>query len=318
MEVLWGTEVRPSEDRPTVATVGMFDGVHRGHKMLFDRVLAEAKALGARAGVVTFDPHPLEVLAPDKAPCMLTTIEQRLRLFEASRFDVALVLPFNRELAALTPHEFSRAALVQELHVCKILVGEDFRFGHNRAGDVSTLREIGTTDGFEAEAIGLLEGDEGRISSSDIRLLLSSGRVEGATVLLGHPYRLAGTVVGGDKRGRDLGFPTANIRPHPKACLPGLGVYAGWWISPRSGGERLPAAINVGVRPTFKESDPPLTEVYVLDFDGDLYGSSGEVEFTAFLRREEKFASVDALIDQMGRDVEQTRALLSGYTVENP
>lgn len=307
MEVLVGTDATTTDTRPTVATVGMFDGVHLGHRVLFERVLSEAERRGARAGVVTFDPHPLEVLAPDKAPCMLTTIEQRLGLFEEAGFDVALVLPFNRELAALTPQAFAKAALVEELHVCKILVGEDFRFGNQRSGDVATLREIGAKDGFEAEAVGLVEGDEGKISSSDVRLLLRKGHVEAVTTLLGRPFRLAGTVVQGDQRGRDLGFPTANIAPHERACLPGLGVYAGWW---RWDGKRLPAAINVGVRPTFKDNDPPLTEVFVLDFRGDLYGEQGEVEFVAFLRPELRFDGAEQLVAQMRADVEEVRARL--------
>ena len=308
MEVLYGADAETTDVRPTVATVGMFDGVHLGHRVLFGRVMDEAKARDARSGVVTFDPHPLDVLAPDKAPCMLTTIEQRLALFEAAGFDVALVLPFNRELAALSPHEFAREALVEELRVCKILVGEDFRFGHDRAGDVGTLSEIGKTDGFEAEAVGLVEGDEGKISSSDVRLLLRSGQVEGAAVLLGRAFRLAGRVIEGDKRGRDLGFPTANIEPHPRACLPGNGVYAGWWVWD---GRRLPAAINVGVRPTFKEGAAPLCEVHVLDFDGDLYGELGEVEFVYRLRAELRFDSAEALIQQMNEDVRYTRERLA-------
>ena len=307
MEILHGASQRPSDDRPTVATVGMFDGVHRGHRMLFDRVIIEAKERGARAGVVTFDPHPLEILAPDKAPCMLTTLDQRLSLFERAGFDVALVLPFNRALAALSPQEFAREALVEELHVCKILIGADFRFGHDRAGDVGTLAEIGKTDGFEAEAIGLLEGDEGKISSSDVRLLLREGQVEGAAALLGRPFALAGEVVEGDKRGRELGFPTANMAPAPSACLPADGVYAGWW-SWR--GDRLPAAINVGTRPTFKSGEPSLCEVFVIDFDGELYGQHAEVEFTNRLRDELKFSSADELIEQMHRDVARAKALL--------
>jgi riboflavin kinase/FMN adenylyltransferase len=308
MEVLRGAKERPTDSRPTVVTVGMFDGVHRGHRMLFDRVFEEAKRLDARSAVVTFDPHPLEVLAPDKAPCILTTLEQRLGLFEDAGFDVALVLPFNKELSALSPIEFAREALVEELHVCKVLVGEDFRFGHDRAGNVATLADIGKDEGFEAEAVGLLGGDEGKISSSDVRLLLREGLVEGAASLLGRGYRLAGEVVHGDERGRTLGFPTANIKPHPRACLPALGVYAGWWCWD---GRRLAAAINVGVRPTFKQDDPPLTEVFVLDFDGDLYGEHGEVEFTARLRPEAKFDSAEALIAQMDEDVARTRKILA-------
>jgi riboflavin kinase / FMN adenylyltransferase len=307
LEVLWGAEDRPTDDRATVATVGMFDGVHRGHRMLFQRVFDDARTLNARSAVVTFDPHPLEVLAPDKAPCMLTTLEQRLALFEDEGFDVALVLPFNRELAALTPQEFAKAALVDELNVTKIIVGEDFRFGHDRAGDVQTLREIGKSDGFEAEAVGLLGDGESKISSTVIRRQIAEGDVEGAAELLGRRWRLLGKVVEGDKRGRTLGFPTANMKPHPRSCLPGLGVYAGSWVWQ---GRRLPAAINVGVRPTFKENDPPLCEVYVLDFDGDLYGERAEVEFAKFLRPEEKFESVDALIGQMHADVERVRLLI--------
>jgi riboflavin kinase / FMN adenylyltransferase len=307
MEVLHGADARPSDDRPTVATVGMFDGVHRGHRLLFDRVFEDAKKLGARSAVVTFDPHPLEVLAPDKAPCMLTTLEQRLRLFEDAGFDVALVLPFDRELAELTPEQFAKAALVDELNVRKILVGEDFRFGHDRAGDVDTLREIGHADGFEAEAIPLLGDDSHKIGSSAIRRLVADGKVEEAAALLGHNFRLAGTVIEGDKRGRELGFPTANLEPHPRACLPGHGVYAGYWIWD---GKRMPGAINVGVRPTFKEGAPPLCEIHVLDFDGDLYGERGEVEFAAFLRPEERFDSAESLIRQMYADVDATRELL--------
>jgi riboflavin kinase / FMN adenylyltransferase len=307
MEILWGADTRPSEERPTVVTVGMFDGVHRGHRLLFERVFEEAKRLDARSAVVTFDPHPLDVLRPDRAPCMLTTLEQRLGLFEEAGFDIALVLPFNHQLAGLSPEEFAREALVEELHTRKIMVGRDFRFGHDRAGDVGTLAEIGKSDGFEAEAIELLGDDKDKISSTEVRALIASGEVEQAAELLGRSWRLAGAVVEGDKRGRELGFPTANIRPHPRSCLPGNGVYAGWWLWD---GKRLPAAINVGVRPTFKTGEKPLCEVYVMDFDGDLYGEKGEVEFTAYLRSEEKFDSREALITQMHRDVEDARSRL--------
>lgn len=308
MEVLHGADQQPSDPRPTVVTVGVFDGVHRGHRMLFDRVVEEARKLDARPGVVTFDPHPLEVLAPDKAPCMLTTIEQRLRLFESCGFDIALVLPFNKELSALTPQKFAHAALVEELHVRKILVGEDFKFGHNRAGDVDTLRDIGKTDGFEAEAIGLLGDGETKISSTVIRRALADGDIEQVNDLLGHPFRLAGEVVTGDRRGgAELGFPTANLKPHGRACLPGLGIYAGWWVTDDN---RLPGAISVGVRPTFKTNDAPLCEIHVLDFEGDLYGAHGEIEFTAFLRPEEKFESAESLIAQMHKDVARARDAL--------
>ena len=309
METLWGADARPSTARSTVATIGMFDGVHRGHTVLFERVVADARAREAGAAIVTFDPHPIEVLNPERAPCVLTTIDQRLALFEEHGFDVTVVLRFDRALANLTPREFVKVALVDELHVRKVVVGEDFRFGHNRAGDANTLAELGRQFGFEAEAIGLVGGSEGKIGSSEIRRLVGDGRVERAAELLGRGHRLAGEVIRGDERGRKLGFPTANLAPHPRACLPGHGVYAGWWVW---AGQRLPGAINVGVRPTFKGSDRPLCEIYILDFEGDLYGQRGEVEFTAFLRPEVKFDGIDALVDAIRADADQARALLTG------
>jgi riboflavin kinase/FMN adenylyltransferase len=307
MEVLRGTEARPSGDKPSVVTIGVFDGVHLGHAALFDHVRGEADRMDARAAIVTFEPHPVEVIAPDRAPCVLTTIDQRLELFEENGFDVTVVLRFDRSLANLTPAEFVRAALVDELHVCKVVVGEDFRFGHDRAGDVATLTELGRDFGFEAQAIELVGAAGGKIGSSTVRRLIAEGDVEGAARLLGRGWRLAGEVAHGDERGRKLGFPTANLAPHPRACLPSNGVYAGWWVWE---GRRLPGAINVGVRPTFKDADPPLCEIHVLDFDGDLYGERGEVEFTAYLRPEERFDGVDALVTQMHDDVDRTRRLL--------
>lgn len=310
MEVLWGADARPAESKPTVVTIGVFDGVHRGHAMLFDYVVQQAAAIDARPAIVTFDPHPMEVIAPERAPCVLTTIDQRLALFEEHGFDLTLVLRFDRELASLEPEEFVRRMLVDELGVRKVIVGEDFRFGHDRAGDVSTLEELGRVLGFDCEAIGLLgSGDGGdRISSSVIRRLIGEGDVEGAAALLGRGYRLAGEVVHGDERGQKLGFPTANLAPHPRACLPGNGVYAGRWVRE---GRRLPGVINVGVRPTFKENDRPLCEIHIFDFDQDLYGARGEVEFAAFLRPEQRFDGVDALIAQIAVDAARARELLA-------
>jgi len=324
MEILWGAEARPAEPAPTVVTVGMFDGVHRGHAMLFAKVLDDASALSARSAVVTFDPHPLEVLAPDKAPCVLTTLDQRLRLFEEAGFDIALVLRFDRELAALDPEAFTRAALVEDLHVRKVIVGEDFRFGHRRAGDVNTLRELGDRFGFEAEAIGLLgvqdaprgarsDGPE-KISSTEIRRLIGEGKVEDAAELLGHTHRLAGTVVPGQGIGREMhGLPTANLEPHPRACLPGLGVYAGWWIW---SDERRPGVINVGRErgPQLEPSSRAVVEIHVFDYDGDLIGESGEIEFTAFLRPEMRFSGTAELAAQIRQDAERARGVLETTT----
>lgn len=308
MEVFLGEDARPKAPGPTVVTIGVFDGVHRGHAMLFATVVDRAKALGAAPAIVTFDPHPMEVIAPDRAPCVLTTLEQRLSLFEEHGFGTAVVLTFDEELASHTPEEFVRATLVEELHVARVVVGSDFRFGHGRAGDVSTLEDLGKTHGFEVEAIGLLADQGHRISSSDIRRFIAEGRVQDASALLGHPFRLAGVVVRGDARGRKLGFPTANLGPHPRSCLPGNGVYAGWWVVRD---ERLPGVINVGVRPTFGPSDRPLCEIHLLDFEGDLYGAEGEVEFTHFLRSEQRFEGVDALVEQVRRDADEARRLLT-------
>ncbi|MGH2759399.1 MAG: bifunctional riboflavin kinase/FAD synthetase [Actinomycetota bacterium] len=314
MEILWGAEDRPSEPGPTVVTVGMFDGLHRGHAMLFERVLGEARTLGARAAVVTFNPHPLEVLAPDKAPCVLTTLEQRLALFAETRFDLALVLRFDRELASLDPEAFTRAALVDDLHVRKVIVGEDFRFGHRRAGDVNTLRELGSRFGFEAEAIGLLGGSDHKISSTDIRRLIGEGKVEAAAEVLGRPHRLAGAVVPGQGLGRELhGLPTANLEAHPRACLPGHGVYAGWWVWK---GERRPGVVNVGRKrgPQLDPAPRTVVEIHVFEFDGNLVGEAGEIEFTVFLRPEMSFGGRDELAAQIRRDADRARELLSTPT----
>lgn len=314
MEILWGADARPSEPKPTVVTVGMFDGVHRGHALVFERVCKEATAIDARAAVVTFDPHPLEVLAPDKAPCVLATLDQRLKLFGAAGLDITLVLPFDRELASLSPAEFTEVMLVQDLHVRKILVGEDFRFGHGRAGDVDTLQELGKKFGFEAESIGLLGEDSKRISSTDIRRLIADGDVSSAAALLGHPFRLAGTVVAGQGLGHELhGLRTANLEPHPRACLPGLGVYAGRWVWNK---ESRPGVINVGrLRgPRLEPTARAVVEIHVFDFDQNILGERGEIEFNAFLRPEISFDSREELVAQIRADAEQARKALGAAT----
>ncbi len=323
MEILWGADHAPSTPGPTVVTVGMFDGVHRGHAMLFALVQERARELGARSAVVTFDPHPLEVLATDKAPCVLTTLDQRLDLFRQSGFAIALVLRFDHELSTLDPEAFTRAALVDDLHVRRVLVGEDFRFGHGRAGDVNTLRELGERFGFEAEAIGLLEDgqdapsgapSERKISSSDIRRLIGEGKVEDAAELLGHAHRLTGTIVGGQGIGRELhGLRTANLDPPRRSCLPGLGVYAGWWVS---GGARMPGVINVGRErgPDLAPAAGTVVEIHVFGLDEDITGRDGEIEFTAFLRPEMRFSGTDDLVKQIHADAERARELLATAT----
>lgn len=310
MEVLRGTTGRSgsSEKSPAVVTIGTFDAVHRGHQALFRRVVDEARRLQATPTVITFDRHPIEVLAPEKAPCRITTLEQRLRLVEELGVERALVLPFTRDLASLEPEAFVEEVLVAGLGVRKVLVGRDFRFGRERRGDVELLGDLGRREGFEVEACELVEGEDGPVSSTVVRRLVSEGGVGSAAELLGRPFRLAGSVVHGAGRGgAELGFPTANLEVHPLACLPGLGVYAGWWLWD---GRRIPGAVNVGIRPTFTPDPEPVVEIHLLDFSGDLYGATGEIEFHSRLRDELRFSSAEELVEQMRADVEETRRRL--------
>ena len=305
-----GLETVPTGWGHCVVTIGVFDGVHRGHVALFERVAMEAKADGVRAAIVTFEPHPVEVLAPERAPCVLTTIDQRLSLFEEHGFDLGVVLTFDRSLASLTPADFVQAALVDEVAARRVIVGEDFRFGHNRAGDITTLSELGREFGFEAEAMHLVSDAGRRISSSDIRRLISEGDVSAAAALLGRGYRLAGTVVRGQAIARELhGFPTINLATHERACIPGLGVYAGWWVWR---GRRLPGVANVGRErgPGYDPAALPVVEIHIFDFDEDVGGESGEIEFTAFLRPEMRFDGADALAAQIRDDADRARQVL--------
>ena len=308
MEVLRSIGERSRDQRPSVVSVGVFDAVHRGHEALLARTVEGARALDAVPTIVTFEPHPMVVVAPERAPCTLATVEQRLARFEALGIERGLVLGFTRELSMIEPERFVQEVLVDALASRAVLVGEDFRFGHKRRGDVELLRAEGKRFGFEVEAVGLVRKGGSEISSTTIRQMIADGDVEGAADLLGHPYSLAGTVIEGDRRGRTIGFPTANLDPHARACMPGTGVYAGRWLWR---GQRLPGVINVGVRPTFGEGHPPVVEIHVFDFDADLYGESGEVEFILRLRPEQRFPSVDALVEQIRKDAAEARRVLT-------
>ncbi len=306
MEVVHGLGRRVSS-KPTWATVGTFDGVHRGHAALHATVVDRARGAGAVPAVVTFDRHPLETLAPDRAPCRLATLEQRLGFLSEEGIELVLVLPFTGEVAALEAEEFVRAVLMETLNASGVVVGEDFRFGHGRRGDVGMLRELGAGCGFTVETLPLVEDGGQRISSTQIRRLVGTGDVAQAATLLGRGYRLAGEVVRGEGRGHGIGFPTLNLAPHERACLPGNGVYAGWWLW---GERRMPGVINAGVRPTFTPDPAPVIEIHVFDLDEDVYGEHGEIEFTQRLRDEERFPSVDALVAQIRRDADQARSIL--------
>ncbi|WP_432494256.1 bifunctional riboflavin kinase/FAD synthetase [Kineococcus gypseus] len=299
---------------PSVVTVGNFDGVHRGHAAVLERVVRAARGRGAAAVAVTFDPHPLQVLVPERAPGLLTGLEHRLELLAASGLDAVLVLPFTRELASWTPERFVEDVFVRALGAVEVVVGHDVRFGRANSGDLGTLRELGARYGFDVTALDDL-GDGGgagaapRWSSTAVRAALAAGDVERAARVLGHPHRVTATVVHGDHRGRELGYPTANLSPQDaEGLVPADGVYAGWLHRPS--GERLPAAVSVGTNPTFDGLERRV-EAHCVDSVGlDLYGERVGVDFVHRLRPTLRFEGVEALVAQMALDVQRCRELL--------
>ncbi len=298
----------------SVVTIGVFDGVHRGHQ----RIVARAAEIGAELGlpvvVITFDPHPDEVVRPGSHPPFLCTARRRAELLAGLGVDAVCMLPFTYEFSQLGPDEFVRAVLVDRLHAAAVVVGETFRFGHRAAGNVALLGELGEKYEFTAEGVPLLAEGGVTISSTVIRELLAAGDVAAAARDLGRPHRIEGVVVRGQQRGRALGFPTANLETLPHTAIPADGVYAGWLASLDSGGGesgRWAAAISVGANPTFDGSER-IVEAYALDRDDlDLYGAHVGVDFAARLRGMVRFDSVDDLVVQMRRDVDAARALVA-------
>ena len=302
----------PDDLGRTVVTVGNFDGVHLGHQLVLSRARHVARELGGLpVVVVTFDPHPIAVLRPEHAPPTLTTLETRAALLGAAGADDVLVLPFDRAVAAWTPEHFVRTVLVDALRARGVVVGANFRFGAKAAGDVGTLTELGRDHDFVAEGIPL-DGGPQVWSSTYIRNCLLSGDVEGAAEALGHPFTVRGEVVKGDQRGRELGYPTANVPTHGMLAAPADGVYAGWLRRVDDpDGTLLPAAISVGTNPTFSGERERRVESYVLDRDDlELYGVQVEVSFVGRIRGMLRFDSVDELIETMADDVARTRELL--------
>jgi riboflavin kinase/FMN adenylyltransferase len=290
----------------SVVTIGNFDGVHRGHQQVIGRVVARAHETGGTSVVTTFDPHPMTVIHPDSAPLQLTGLDRRLDLIEYLGVGAVLVLPFNRELSLREPGEFVREVLVDALHAAEVHVGENFRFGHRAAGTVDTLRAEGAALGFDVQAVPLA-GDTARWSSTYVRQCVAEGDTLAAAAALGRPHRVEGPVVEGDKRGRELGYPTANLALAADVAIPADGVYAGWLI--RAAGDRMPAAISIGTNPTFGGTTRRV-EAYVLDRDDlELYGERVGVEFADRLRPTVTFDGVEPLLEQMARDVDQARTL---------
>ena len=312
MQVITDVSRSPWADRRSVLTIGAYDGVHRGHQEIIAQVRRAAEQHDALAVVVTFDRHPASVVRPESAPKLLTDLEQKLELLEATGVDATVLVHFDEEQSHEAPESFVERVLVRSLRARQIVVGEDFHFGSRRQGNVSLLARLGESHDFEVTPLELVDradGVEEPISSTAIRRAMAGGEVELATAMLGRPFQARGPVVQGDQRGRLLGFPTANVEVPNSVCLPADGVYAGWYL--RRDGERHPCAINLGRRPTFYEhADHSLLEAHLLDFDGDLYGEHARVEFTHFLRSERKFDGIDALVAQLKHDVEQARGLL--------
>ncbi len=275
--------------RPRKVAVGEFDGVHLGHR----------EVIRGSDTVLTFEPHPLQVVRPEAAPRLLTSFDAKAELIAGLGVQELVVIPFDEGFAAQTPQEFIDQVLVGALDARRVSVGENFRFGHRAAGDPGAL---GADPRFETRVVALVELDGEVVSSSHIRALVQAGEVEPAGKMLGAPFQLRGEVMKGDRRGRELGFPTANIVPDEALVCPGHGVYAAY-------ADGVCAAVNVGVRPTFGTGRAVLVEAYLLDRDVDLYGHVLRVEFLNRLRGERRFESVDALVEQMRRDVERTREL---------
>lgn len=303
-----GYEEVPAGFGPSVVTIGVFDGVHLGHRIVVGHAADRARELGVSTVVVTFHPHPQSVVRPDTAMPLLSLPEHRVSLLAAVGADAVLVLPFTKEMSQQPPEDFV-ADIVHRLRPVAIVVGDDFRFGHKATGDVALLTELGERYGFTVEGLDQQGDDTARYSSSAARSALLAGDVERAAAVLGRPFAVSGPVIEGAHRGRELGFPTANLACPVDLVVPADGVYAGWLV--RSDGSRLPAAVSVGDTPQF-DGTHRLVEAYVLDRDDlELYGEHVRVEFVRRMRGQLVFDSVDALVEQMKADVDAIRETLA-------
>jgi len=294
-----------------VVSVGNFDGVHRGHARLLEVLCQTAQKLGVPSLVVTFHPHPAFLLSPDRAPPPLTWLDRKLTLLSHAGVDRTLVYPTNQQLLEMSPEQFFQEILVTRLKARAIVEGADFRFGKDRAGDISLLKSMCSRQGIDCHVVPPVLFNEEPVSSSRIRQCLLDGKLRDATAMLGRPFRTVGRVVRGAGRGSHLGFPTANLNDVP-TLLPREGIYAG--IVPLQG-RLYPAAISLGGNPTFEECQRKF-EVYILDFTGNLYGHLLEVEFIEYLREIRRYESVDALIAQMNDDVSQVRTIFERYVAQ--
>jgi len=288
----------------SVVLIGVFDGVHKGHQVLLNR--AKEIADGRSIIALTFDPHPTTVFAPDKAPTMLTTLADRVELLKIHNADQVAVIKFNEKFAAMSPEEFVETVLVGQLHASTVVVGKNFTYGHKAAGNVETLIKSGLAHNFTVD-VQELKADAEVISSSRIRALVTEGKVEQARELLSRPHRLDGVVVHGEKRGREIGYPTANLGNIEGQTIPADGVYAGWLTV---GINFWPAAISIGTNPTFEGDRGRQVEAYALDQEGlDLYDKNASIEFGWYLRPTLKFDGLEPLLEQMKKDCDKAREL---------
>ncbi len=306
MERWRGLEAVPTGWGRSVVTVGVFDGVHLGHQQLITRAVRRGQERDLPVVLVTFDPHPAELIRPGAHPARLTSLRRRAELVSELGVQAFCVLPFTAELLRQEPAEFAHEVLVERLHAADVVVGANFTFGHRAAGDVAMLAELGRRFGFGVEGLDLISDDGVTFSSTYIRACIDAGDVTAAAAALGRPHRVEGVVVHGDHRGRELGFPTANIATPPYTALPADGVYAGRFAI---GGRLLLAAVSVGTNPTFSGRERTV-EAYVLDADENFYGFDVAVDFEHRLRGQERYDGVEALVAQMRLDVERTRSLL--------
>jgi riboflavin kinase / FMN adenylyltransferase len=316
MEVLRDLESCPAPPEGTAVTIGAYDGLHLGHRAVIDQVRRRAADDGLRSAVVTFDRHPASVVRPESAPRLLTDLEQKLELIEATGVDYCLVIAFDEARSKEPAEDFVTEVLVGCLRARAVIVGHDFHFGHRRRGNVDLLRAMGPEHGFEVGDVELVDergeavGEDRKVSSTTIRHALAEGDLATATRLLGRHHEVRGVVAHGDERGRELGFPTANVSVPGDILLPADGIYAGWFE--RADGSVLPAAISLGRRPTFyAEAHASLLEAHVLDFSGDLYDEAVRVRFVERLRGEVRFDAVEALVEQMRRDCDAARRILA-------
>jgi len=322
-----GQDEIPTDWGRCVVTIGVFDGVHRGHQELINHAVKAGRSRGVPTVLMTFDPHPMEVVFPGSHPAQLTTLTRRAELVEEMGIDVFLVMPFTSDFMKLTPERYVHELLVERLHVVEVVVGENFTFGKKATGNVNLLRKAGERFGFAVEGMSLVSeaaatnrDETVTFSSTYIRSCVDAGDVVAATEALGRPHRVEGVVVRGDGRGKVLGFPTANVAPPMYSAIPADGVYAAWFTvlghGPIAGavvpGERYQAAVSVGTNPTFSGRTRTV-EAFVLDASADLYGQHVAVDFVARIRGQEKFAKVEDLVTAMGTDTDRARTILAAH-----